>query len=119
MVQSSRWANGFDTTPGLEAIVLCQREGVSVVRQLAIKWTVDPTPTTLEHVRVDHRCGDILVSQEFLHGADIGPFLQPVRGKAKMVTSILARTIAAGPAAGNALVETPLHLVVRQLFECC
>jgi hypothetical protein len=56
--------------------------GASVVRQLAIKWTADPTPTTLEHVRIDHRRGDVLVSQEFLHGADIGPFLQQVRGKA-------------------------------------
>ncbi len=26
-------------------------EGASVARQLAIEWTADPTPTTLEHVR--------------------------------------------------------------------
>ena len=37
-----------------------------MVRQLAIEWTVDPAPTTLEHVRIDHRRGDILVAQEFL-----------------------------------------------------
>ncbi len=53
-----------------------------MARQLAIEWTADPTPTTLEHVRIDHRRGDILVSQEFLHSADIGPLLQQVRGKA-------------------------------------
>ena len=46
-----------------------------MVRQLAIEWTADPTPTTLEHMRIDHRRGDILVSQEFLHGTDIGPLL--------------------------------------------
>ena len=43
---------------------------------LAIEWTADPTPTTLQHVRIDHRRGDILVSQEFLHGTDIGSLLQ-------------------------------------------
>jgi hypothetical protein len=68
--------------------------GASVVCQLAIKWTVDPTPTTLEHVRIDHRRGDVLMSQEFLHGADIGPFLQQVRGKAMptlIVTLLIIR----------------------------
>lgn len=44
-----------------------------MARQLAIEWTADPTPTTLEHMRIDHRRADILVSQEFLHGTDIGP----------------------------------------------
>ncbi len=51
-------------------------------RELAIEWTADPTPTTLQHVRIDHRRGDILVSQEFLYGTDIRPLLQQVGGKA-------------------------------------
>ena len=53
-----------------------------MVRRLAIEGTADPTPTTLEHVCIDHRRGDILVSQEFLHSTDIGPLLQQVCGKA-------------------------------------
>lgn len=51
-------------------------------RKLAIEWTADPTPTTLQHVRIDHRRGDIFVSQEFLYGTDIRLLLQQVSGKA-------------------------------------
>lgn len=51
-------------------------------RELAIERTADPTPTTLQHVRIDHRRSDIFVSQEFLYGTDIRPLLQQVRDKA-------------------------------------
>lgn len=44
-------------------------------RELAIERTVDPTPTALQHMRIDHRRGDILVSEECLDSTDIRPLL--------------------------------------------
>ena len=41
-----------------------------------------PSPTALQHVRIDHRRTDVLVPQEFLHGPAIVAVLQQVRGKA-------------------------------------
>ena len=74
-----------------------------MARQLAIEWTADPTPTTLEHVRIDHRRGDILVSQEFLHGTAIGPLLQQVRGKA------VAQGVATAPLGNPGLADRLFH----------
>src|SRR5215470_16872478 len=35
----------------------------------------------VEHVRVDHRRADVVVSQELLDGADVAPVLEQVRGE--------------------------------------
>ncbi len=45
-----------------------------------------PSPTALQHVRIDHRRTDVLVPQEFLHGPN-----DVVRGR-ETVRSMLALT---------------------------
>ena len=79
-------------------------------RELAIEWTADPTPTTLEHVRIDHRRSDILVSQEFLYGTDIGPLLQQVGGKA------VPQGVAAAPLGDPRLVDRLFHRLLSHTF---
>ena len=81
-----------------------------MARQLAIEWTANPTPTTLEHVRRDHRRGDILVSQEFLHGTDIGPLLQQVRGKA------VPQGVATAPLGNPHLTDRLFHRLLSHTF---
>ena len=36
-----------------------------------IERTAHPLPTALEHMRIDHGSTDILVAEEFLHGANV------------------------------------------------
>lgn len=36
-----------------------------------IQRATDPVATFIQDVRVDHCCGDILVTEQFLQGADI------------------------------------------------
>ena len=67
------------TTPVLRVYALRGGQRVSCTGDRVDR---DATPTTLEHMRIEHRRSDILVSQEFLHNTDIGPLLQQVRGKA-------------------------------------
>ena len=79
-------------------------------RELAIEWTADPTPTTLEHMRRDHRRGDILMSQEFLHGTDIRPLLQQVRGKA------VPQGVATAPLGNPCLADGLFHRLLSHTF---
>ena len=41
----------------------------------------DRQSRTIHHVRVDHRRLHVLVTEQFLHGADVGPIFQEVRGE--------------------------------------
>ena len=34
-------------------------------------WTADTTSTSIQNMGVDHRRANVLVPQEFLHGADV------------------------------------------------
>jgi len=47
-----------------------------------IDRTAYSTATHLEHMRIDHRGGHIRMAEQVLHGADVVPRLQQVRGKA-------------------------------------
>jgi len=53
-------------------------EGASVAPQLAIEWTVDSTPTTLQHVCIDHRCFDVGMSHVLLNLPDVHAVEQQV-----------------------------------------
>jgi hypothetical protein len=46
-----------------------------------IERTPYPSPTALQHMRVDHGRTDVLVPQEFLHGANVVPCFEEMRGK--------------------------------------
>ena len=81
-----------------------------MLRELAIEGTADPTPTTLQHVRIDHRRGDIFVSQEFLYGADIRPLLQQVRGKA------VPQGVATAPLGDPRLADGLFHRLLYHTF---
>src|SRR4029450_7153003 len=38
-----------------------------------LRRTLDPAPTPVEHMGIDHRRPDVLVTEQFLHGADVIP----------------------------------------------
>ena len=40
-----------------------------------------PAPALVQHIRVDHRRADIGMAQQLLHGTDVLPSLQQVRGE--------------------------------------
>ena len=46
-----------------------------------IQRTLDAESAPVQHVRVDHRRGDIRVLEEFLHGADVRAGFEEVRGE--------------------------------------
>jgi len=46
-----------------------------------IEWTPDCQTRLIEDLGVDHRCGDIGVTEEFLHRADVIAILQQVGRK--------------------------------------
>jgi hypothetical protein len=50
-----------------------------------IERAAHPSPTALQHVRIDHRRTDVLMLQEFLHGPNIVIVLQQVCSKAVSV----------------------------------
>ena len=45
----------------------------------AIKGTANPTRSPLQHVRINHRCGNIGMAQQLLHGANVSPAFKQVR----------------------------------------
>lgn len=47
----------------------------------AIHWALDVEPGTVEDMRVDNRCTDILVAEQFLDGPDVGPGFEEMRRK--------------------------------------
>jgi len=50
-------------------------------RRCLIQWTAYSQAASIEDVSVNHRRFHVLVSKQFLHGADVVPILQQVGGK--------------------------------------
>jgi hypothetical protein len=76
-LEGRRW----QTRPALPAgiAMLFGEEGhVTLAR---VKWTMDPTSSTLQHMGIDHGGTHVLVSQEFLHRPDIIAVLQQMRSE--------------------------------------
>jgi hypothetical protein len=46
-----------------------------------VHGAVDPLPTTVQHVGVNHRCLHIPMPEEFLYGADIVAIFQKMCGE--------------------------------------
>lgn len=53
----------------------------SSCREHPVDGTPDGSGATIEDMRVDHRRGDIAVSEQLLYGADVITVLQEVRGE--------------------------------------
>ena len=49
--------------------------------ELGVEGAFDGKPAAVEDMGVDHRCLNILVTEEFLHGADIITILEEMSGK--------------------------------------
>ena len=74
-----------------------------------IERTADPSPTALQHVRVDHSRTDVLVPQEFLHCPNIVTVLQ--QGRCKAVPERMTAT-----ALGNACPDSFLENSFREMM---
>jgi len=46
-----------------------------------VGWASHGKPTTIENVGVNHRCAYIVVTEQLLHGTNVVPILQEVRGE--------------------------------------
>ena len=62
-------------------------------RRLVIQWTADDHARFVEHVGVDHCSRHLLVTEQFLHSADIIPVFQQMRSKT-MPEGVAARRLA-------------------------
>ena len=47
----------------------------------AVGWTADATSASIQNMGVDHRRANVLVPQEFLHGADVVAVGQQMGGE--------------------------------------
>jgi hypothetical protein len=58
---------------------------------LGVEWAADSPAAALQHVRVEHGGTDVLVSQEFLHRADIVAIFQQMcgEGMATLIVTLL------------------------------
>ena len=45
----------------------------------AIEGTTNPTRSPLQHVRINHRCGNIGMAQQLLHGTNVSTAFKQVR----------------------------------------
>jgi hypothetical protein len=55
----------------IEAIAVQHRGSRRDAEQLS--WTLDAASTPVEHMGIDHRRTDVLVTEQFLHRADVIP----------------------------------------------
>ena len=53
---------------------------------------LDASRTAVQDMRVDHRRGDVLVAEQFLHSADVATVLEEVRGEG-MAEGVAGRTL--------------------------
>ena len=59
---------------------------------MAIKGTANPTRSPLQNVRINHRCGNIGMAQQLLHGTNVSPAFKQVRRETvtkRMTTCLL------------------------------
>ena len=76
-LEGRRW----QTRPALPAGISMLFGGQGHVTSARVKWAMDPTSSTLQHMGIDHGGTHVLVSQEFLHRTDIVAVLQQMGGE--------------------------------------
>ena len=70
---------------------------------------MDPSPASIQYVRVDHRGLDVLVPQEFLDGSDVVAVFEEMRGE-RVTQGVEGGALRdpAAPAEGSACCNPPV-----------
>ena len=92
----------------MEATAVQHRGSRSYAEQLS--WTLDAASTPVAHMGIDHRRTDVLVTEQFLHRADVIPRFESMRRKG------MAQGMAGGRLCDVRLAYSAMHSPLEYLF---
>ena len=80
--------------------------GQGHVTSARVKWAMDPTSSTLQHMGIDHGGTHVLVPQEFLHRTDIVTVLQKMRRQTVATLIVTLLIIRRWPRSGTCTIPS-------------
>ena len=57
--------------PGKRTVISLEFYPSEAARSETVEWALNATAATIQNVRVNHRCPDVLVAEQFLDGPDV------------------------------------------------